>query len=56
MGIAIYTLTSPLHNELSVKSLTEGFLSKINLPFTFKGEDFSDYGKEDLNLIFVRTG
>ena len=56
MGIAIYTLTSPLHNELSVKSLTEGFLSKINLPFTFKGEDFSDYGKEELNLIFVRTG
>ncbi|MBR4438640.1 MAG: hypothetical protein IKS79_06010 [Bacteroidales bacterium] len=56
MGIAIYTLTSPLHNELSVKSLTEGFLSKINLPFTFKGEDFSDYGKADLNLIFVRTG
>lgn len=56
MGIAIYTLTSPLHNELSVKSLTDDFLSKINLPFTFKGEDFSDYGKEDLNLIFVRTG
>ena len=56
MGIAIYTLTSPLHNELSVKSLTEGFLSKINLPFSFKGEDFSDYGKADLNLIFVRTG
>ncbi len=28
----------------------------MNVPYILKGDDFSDYGSHDLNLIFVRTG
>lgn len=56
--ITIYTITSSLHDEISVERLSDEFLAGI-FPeggFTFKGADFSDFGKADLNLIYVRTG
>lgn len=53
---AIYTLTSPLHDQASVESLTKEFLSEIGIAFEFKGNDFSSYGEYDLNLIHIRTG
>ena len=56
MNIAIYTLTSALHDPQAVDTLTNEFLTSLNVPYILKGDDFSDYGSHDLNLIFVRTG
>lgn len=53
---AIYTVTSPLHDEAAVAAVTREFLDSLHLEFVFKGADFSDYGQEDLNLVYVRTG
>lgn len=52
----LYTLTSELHDEQAVASVTRDFLDSLNIEYTFKGSDFSDYGSGALNLIFVRTG
>ncbi len=56
MNIAIYTLTSTLHDSQNVDVLTREFLDSINLPYVLKGDDFSDYGRHDISLIYVRTG
>lgn len=60
MNIALYTLTSPLHDEAAVDSVSREFISEIEAEtgrkFDFKGSDFKDYGSGDLDLIFVRTG
>ena len=56
MNIAIYTLTSTLHDPKAVDVLTREFLSSINVPYNYKGDNYSDYGSHDLNLIYVRTG
>ena len=56
MTTAIYTLTSPLHDENAVAAVTREFLDSLRLDFVFKGADYSDYGAADLNLIYVRTG
>ncbi|MBO7585919.1 MAG: hypothetical protein J6T13_01890 [Bacteroidales bacterium] len=54
--IAIYALTSVLHDPQSVAALTEDFLSGLHISYDWKGDDFSDYGSHDLDLIYVRTG
>lgn len=54
--ISIYTLTSALHDEQAVSCATRQFLSSLQFEYAYKGEDYSDYGKATLNLIFVRTG
>lgn len=54
--IAIYSLTSALHDPQTVAALTEEFLSSLHIPYDWKGDDFTDYGSHDLNLIYVRTG
>lgn len=54
--IAIYALTSALHDPQSVAALTEAFLSSLHISYDWKGDDFTDYGSHDLNLIYVRTG
>ena len=60
MDIAIYTLTSPLHDEASVNSTSQTFIGEIeaNLgcSLAIKGKDFSGYGSHDLDIIYVRTG
>ena len=56
--IAVYTITSGLHDEASVSKLSDAFLAGV-FPegnFEFKGADFSDFGSHDLDLIYVRTG
>ena len=56
--IAIYTITSGLHDESSVSRLSDAFLRGI-FPeggFLFKGADFTDFGTHTLDLIYVRTG
>jgi L-fucose isomerase-like protein len=54
--IAIYTLTSGLHDEKAVSAVTQSFLSSLGIDYELKGSDYSDYGSHALNLIYVRTG
>ena len=56
MDIAIYTLTSELHDEKAVTAATQEFLNSLDIDYVFRGDDYSDYGSHALNLIFVRTG
>ena len=56
MNIAVYTLTSPLHDKQTIETYTKEFFSRLDFEFDYKGEDFSTYGKSDLDIIFVRTG
>lgn len=56
MTIAIYTLTSSLHDEAAVSAISSEFLDSIGIEYEFKGSDFSSYSSHDLDLIYVRTG
>ena len=56
MSIAIYPLTSELHDPQAVAALTSEFLTSLHIPYELKGADFSDYGSHELDLIYVRTG
>lgn len=60
MNIALYTLTSSLHDRKAVDSVSHEFLSSIEAAlgygFDFRGDDFSEYGNSDLDVIFIRTG
>ena len=54
--IAIFTLTSQLHDEQSVAASTREFLDSLGIEFEMKGDDYADFGKSPLSLIYVRTG
>ena len=54
--IAIYTLTSKLHDEQAIRQVTEEFLGILEVAYELKGDDYSDYGSHALDLIYVRTG
>ena len=54
--IAIYTLTSPLHDEKEINAATQAFLSSLDIEYDMKGDDFSEYGSHTLDLIYIRTG
>ena len=56
MNIAIYTLTSPLHDEMAVEAATREYLDSLNIHYDFRGTDFADYGSRVLDLLYVRTG
>ena len=56
MDIAIYTLTSELHDEAAVGAVTQEFLGSLGIDYTLKGNDYSDYGSHTLSVIYVRTG
>lgn len=56
MKIAIYTLTSELHDEKAVESVTREFLEGLGIEYLFRGCDYTDYGSQSLSLIYVRTG
>lgn len=55
-SIAIYTLTSELHDEAAVGEVTKEFLGSLGIAFDFHGNDYADYGSHTLSLIYVRTG
>ena len=58
MSIAVYTITSGLHDEASVSRLSDAFLAGV-FPeggYLFRGADFADFGSHTLDLIYVRTG
>ena len=56
--IAVYTITSSLHDENSVSRISDSFLKGIfpEGDFEYKGSDFRDFGTHELDLIYVRTG
>ena len=56
MSIAIFTLTSELHQEAQVIRDTQTFFDGMKLDFTWCHDDFSTYGSHPLEIIFVRTG
>ena len=58
MKIAIYTLTSPLHDDNAIAAETEEFLSHlyINDYDLITGNNFDGFGTHSLDLIYVRTG
>ena len=56
MNIAIYTLTSELHDEQAVSATTQEFLNSLQVEYILRGADYSDYGSHALDLIYVRTG
>ena len=56
MDIAIYTLTSELHDEEAVAAVTQEFLGSLGIEYTLRGNDYSDYGLHALQVIYVRTG
>jgi len=56
MNIAIYTLTSELHDEQAVGAVTREFLDSLDVTYELKGNDYADYGSHSLSLIYVRTG
>ena len=56
MNIAIYTLTSELHDEQAVNAVTQEFLGTLGVDYELKGSDYTDYGRHSLDLIYVRTG
>ena len=55
-NVAIYTLTSELHDPEATNAVTQEFLSTISQDYELKGSNYSDYGSACLNLIYVRTG
>ncbi len=56
MELAIYTLTSELHDEQAINDATKEFLDSLEVPYQLKGDDFSDYGTHVFDVIYVRTG
>lgn len=60
MNIAIYTLTSPLHDEMAVNAVSKDFIRSIEdalgQDVDFRGPDFDGFGTHDLDVIYVRTG
>lgn len=56
MKIAIYTLTSGLHDEAAVAQATKDFLGTLGVEYDLYGGNYSDYGCHVLDLIYVRTG
>ena len=56
MNIAIYTLTSQLHDEQAVNAVTREFLDSLEVEHDLRGTDYVDYGTHPLDLIYVRTG
>ena len=57
-NIAVYTLTSALHDAAAIDASTKEFLKEA-FPeggFEMCGADYSDFGEHILDLIYVRTG
>lgn len=55
-NIAIFTLTSELHDAQTVNAATQEFLSSLGIQYDFHDADYSNYGTAPLNIIYVRTG
>ena len=56
MNIAIYTITSALHDAKAIDAATKEFLERLNIEYDLPGSDCSDYASHALHLIYIRTG
>ena len=56
MKIAIYTLTSGLHDEATVGHANKEFLGNLGVEYDLCGSNFTDYGSHVLDVIYVCTG
>lgn len=57
MDIAIYPLTSPLHDHTAVDAATKQFLESLQRTHSEIIEnDFASFGSHSLDMIYVRTG
>jgi len=60
MKTGIFSITSGIHNvdkiELNSKTFIDSIQSQVDHELINHGDDFSEYGKYDFQLIFVRTG
>ena len=56
MNIAIYTITSALHDAKAINISTQEFLDSLDIKYNMPGTDFTDYGSHALDLIYIRTG
>ena len=54
--IAIFTVTSPLHDAQAVTAQTAEFLNGLNVEHDFLGESYDAWGSHGLDVLFVRTG
>ena len=54
--IAIYSITSELHNAEAVRDATNEFLHSLNIEYLWRGDNFPDFGSHTLHLIYVCTG
>ena len=54
--IAIYTLTSELHDAQAVGAATHEFLESLRTDYELLSTDYSSFGQHALDLIYVRTG
>ena len=55
-NIALYTLTSELHDAQAVSAATREFLDSLGIAFDCHEADYTTYGSAPLSLIYVRTG
>ena len=53
MNIAIYTITSALHDAKAIDAATREFLGSLDIEYEMRGSDFSDYGSHALHLIYI---
>lgn len=60
MTTALYTIASSLHAKSASCAASEPFVKAIEEAlgesFEFCGDDFSDFGRHDADIIYVRTG
>ena len=54
--IAVYTLTSSLHDEVAVNEETRRFLAELAVDCWLMGDNYEDFGRHSLSLLYVRTG
>lgn len=54
--LSIFTITSPLHDKERISKSTRAFLSNLTVDYSFKDNDFSEYGVSGVSVIYVRTG
>ena len=56
MNIAIYPLTSRLHDQQAIESATKLFLDSLGISLDALCDDFDSFGSHSLDLLYVRTG
>ncbi len=55
-NIAIYTITSPLHDKRATQAASEQFLGQLGINYDYCEGNFDSYGTHVLDLIYIRTG